>query len=558
MNTQNWWLLPVALLSFVSILGLKSTDADKHASLSEKVIIANTLNTEGFFESAPCWFEQEKPSNKHPTHEIECGWYHTASTAESSESSFRLPVVIFHYKRGERRPDPLVYLAGGPGSGAWLDEQNITFWMKWYEKNLNIKRDLILFDQRGSGMSKPSIRCDEFQNATKQILLSPLTPEQNAETYRQASVQCRDRLVQQGLPFNQLGTPQSAQDLAGLLTTLGYKTWNLYGVSYGTRLAIEVQARYPQHVRSLILDSVYSPDVQLFSEWPKLYKASIDRIFNYCKTSRDCGISSDQLKVQFWQVLERLKHAPVTVKLDPQKTTDLQYVTINDETLLSILFDLEYMSGILSDLPMLISSIYEDDHELLKHYVNQYVSNQFEPSFNDVSFWSVECHDNPKQPVFNLNESEDYTNIKYYLPPSYNLCDVWRNDSNAQPLLSFRSKDSENKKAEHGELPVLIFSGEDDPITPTDWAINTASYYNNQAYLFSFSGISHSVMDNKPCTTELFFEFLSRPELRPSADCRLGVEDMPRLTDSDDPSQHGQENHNRKRLPIKMEAHKIH
>lgn len=524
MNIRNWLFLPIALLLLASILGLKSQDNQASASISEKVIAANTLSSEGVFKPAACWFDQTKSTNKHPSHDIECGWFHTAPDVYTNQKSFRLPVIIFRYKREGRHADPLVYLAGGPGSGAWITEEHIKFWKEWYKDNLNLKRDLVLFDQRGSGMSEPAIKCTEFQEAAKQVLLSPKTPKENAEIYRQAALSCKNKLVSQNIPYDQLGTPQSAEDVADLLKALGYQHWNLYGVSYGTRLAIEIESRYPDNVRSLVLDSVYAPNVQLFAEWPNLYKESIERIFNYCKISKECNISSQQLKQQFWKLLYQLQTNPITVRLDTDVASDLQVVTINDETLLSILFDLEYTSGILPQLPTLISSIYNGETELLTHYVERYVSNQFEPSFNDVSFWSVECQDNPSLSIKKPSESDDFKNIKYYLPPSYNLCDVWEPSGQTQPLLSViranKSKDKKTKETPKSHLPVLIFSGEDDPITPTEWAISAASYYDNQAYLFTFSGISHSVMDNKPCTKELFYKFLHNPKQRPNADCR--------------------------------------
>lgn len=548
MNKHHYVGLTIVVTLWLTLTGFKPAEVEPNTQrLSEKLLThpEGLSLAQGHFEKTTCWFEQA-PSLAHLQQaKAECGWFYTGTENNGETGVFRLPVVIFRYMGKNREDDPLVHLAGGPGSGAWLELPKIHLWVSWYNKHVNLKRDLVLFDQRGSGMSEPSLHCTEFQDVARKTLLTSNTPTENAANYRAASEQCRTKLKAANLPFYHLGTPQSARDTANLLSALGYQQWNLYGVSYGTRLAIEIQARYPDKVRSLILDSVYDPDIHLFSEWPTLYKRSIKRIFNYCQQMGDCIVSSDVLRERFWQVLDRLRYQPIRLPLSYNAYDDipnnaqshspnttlalseknnfeqrndvphLSHVVINDETLLAIIFNSEYVSGILSDLPELIDSIYHERTDLLSIYAEQYVQQQFKKSFNDVSFWATECHDNPEQPLKSLEHDPEFARIQYYLPNSYNMCDVWRKDQNPEKLVS---------REDRQQLPVLIFSGEDDPITPIDWAINTAKDYKDNVYLFSFAGISHSVMDNKPCAKDLFQRFLTQPEQRPYADCRWEVE----------------------------------
>lgn len=548
-DSKNWplvnWLL---FLVYVVALFL-GTEAYATSKVEKQVPFPRTITNEKLslangarFEPAPCWFDVSN-EKKSLNPDVNCGWFHTAPPMGSDKSAFQLPVVIFKYQKEDRQDDPLVYLAGGPGAGAWLDSHNINkFWLPWYKKNMALQRDLILFDQRGSGLSEPQLICPEFHDASRQIFTDPGTPIENAQLHREAAQACHSRLQASGIPINQLGTPHSADDIAQLLTVLGYKHWNLYGVSYGTRLAIEVQTRYPEKVRSLVLDSVYSPSAHLFREWPKLYRDSIERIFEYCERTRECSISSDLLRNRLRQLLTRLRHRPVVVPVDPSLGIGLDNVVVNDETFLAILFNSEYTSGNLATLPMLIDDTYSDDVELLQVFVDEYVLRQFEVSFNDAAFWAVECQDNPQIDPFPIEHNPDYSILKYYLPTAYNVCDIWRDNNQRKALAS-------KKKAKN--LPVLIFSGEDDPITPIDWAISTAAFYDNKPYLFSFSGVSHSVMDNKPCTEDLFVHFVQEPEVRPQADCQMNIDDDDTLH-----SDHSYDQENakpRERLRIRME-----
>jgi len=538
-NKHYYVWLAIAFSLWLSLTGFKSSNTERDTQqLAEKMLTnqEGLTSSQGHFEKTGCWFEKDSSLARLRQANVECGWFHTGIESDGKTGVFRLPVVIFRYTGKKRASDPLVHLAGGPGSGAWLEASHIHLWVDWYNRHINLKRDLVLFDQRGSGMSQPTFFCPEFQEVARQTLLTSNTPTENAAYYRAATEQCRANLKAADLPYNHLGTPQSARDTANLLNQLGYQQWNLYGVSYGTRLAIEIQARYPDKVRSLILDSVYAPEIHLFSEWPTLYKGSIKRIFDYCDEMGDCIVDSDVLRQRFWQVLDRLRHQPITLRLSnnqhqdisdnhsvanlslTEQPTHLSEVVINDETLLSIIFNSEYASGILSDLPELIDSIYHERNDLLTKYVEYYIHQQFYQRFNDVSFWAIECHDNSVQTFNSLEHDPEFARIQYYLPQSYNVCDVWQKDQTPEALLS------QDKTISPQYLPVLIFSGEDDPITPTDWAISAAEHYSDKAYLFSFAGVSHSVMDNKPCAKELFQRFLAQPEQRPYADCRWEAE----------------------------------
>jgi pimeloyl-ACP methyl ester carboxylesterase len=486
-------------------------DVGQHSSSSAK--LNKMLPNGASFHSTDCWFDTSQVPVNSELPGIECGWFYTAPVPGSSSSSFQLPVVVFRYHGEERQEDPLVYLAGGPGSGSWLDGESVTkYWFDWFVNKVKLKRDFILYDQRGSGLSLPELKCDDFKEAGLQILVDPGTPQENALRYREASVQCHARLKRAGLPIDEMGTSQSADDLSQLLTLLGYDKWNLYGVSYGTRLAIEAQTRYPLRVRSMVLDSVYSPQAHMFKEWPILYKESIDRIIDHCQRIDNCVIDSKVLKQRLWALLDRLRNNPISmdipIYLSPDKASNF---IINDETFLSIMFDSEYITGALEELPGLIDGVYHGKLDLLREFAVDYINHQFDQTFNDVAFWAIECRDNRPTEPMQLDKNPEYSRIKYYVPTAYNVCDIWRDGTKHEALTSFDGI--------YTDVPMLMFAGEDDPITPLRWAVKTAGFYNNKPYLFPFTGVSHSVMDYKYCTRDLFSSFLENPAERPRADC---------------------------------------
>jgi len=440
---------------------------------------------------------------------------YTTPAAGKHESSFQLPVVVMRYQQLDRQPDPVVYLAGGPGASARLDGDNIEhYWVKWFKEKAAMKRDVVLFDQRGNGLGKPALGCPEYRGLSASFLSAPGTPEENARNFREVTERCHARLVQEGAPLAELGTEYSAQDVNDLMQLLGYGQWNLLGVSYGTRLALEIQSRYPDKVRSLALDSVYPPSEHLFREWPSLLNSSIQRIFQSCDSSDRCQLENGDIRGRFGQLLEQLRAQPLTIPVAGLQLGELKTLRLNDEILLALLFDTQYISHNLAGLPNMIRYLQEGKSDLAMGYIKTYLRHQFDDSFHEPVFWSVECHDNP---VISHEEMEarldEFSKLRYYLPYDYNVCDVWNtgqhltHDSSAHPLR---------------QTPALVFGGEDDPITPKEWAVKVAKeqFAENRAYLFTFSGIAHSVLDSEPCASALFVNFLNQPDERPSADCR--------------------------------------
>jgi len=270
-----------------SVLFLTAFNAVDTPASSVTKADAVVLDDGAKFHKSKCWFAFSKDN-------IECGWLDTAPANSSTKSEFQLPVVVFRYEGPDKKDDPVVYLAGGPGAGAWLDAELIqSFWQnEWDSKLSKLKRDLVLFDQRGSGLSQPVIHCPQYEEHITRLLLSHNTPTVNSELYRDATLACKSYLENLGIPINQLATHHSANDVVDIMTALGYETWNIQSVSYGTRLGIETQRRYPKKVRTLLLDSVYPPTAHLFQDWPKLLNASLNRMFKHCETDNSCSVSA--------------------------------------------------------------------------------------------------------------------------------------------------------------------------------------------------------------------------------------------------------------------------
>lgn len=497
------WLV---LGSIIVVAGLSV--ATVHPNLPV-LLINDSLPNGAQFVQSDCWFETD---NKHSVY---CGWLHTSPAGKGQASAYQLPVVVIRYTGTGRQADPLVYLAGGPGSATDLQKrEDMVSWFAWFDSKSTIKRDLILFDQRGNGLSKPALGCMEYRELNESILSTPGTPEENAGRYREATQQCETRLSGAKMPLHELGSAYSAQDVSDLLELLDYKQANLLGISYGTRLALEIQQRFPDKVRSLVLDSLYSPQEHLFRDWPELLGQGIERIFRYCNASDRCQLENGDLRERYQSLMAKLREKPLPVSVTHLHLGKLDTVYLNDQVLLSILFDAQYSSDNLPKLPTLIRHLQEGRVDLARWFVEDYLRHQFDDNFSEPVFWLVECNDNPAISRADMAVRADvYPELNYYLPPDANVCDIWNvgKQSALSPIKGII------------DTPALILSGEDDPITPAARVGKAVETYfsRDTAYLFRFSHIAHNVLDHQPCANDLFVGFLNNPQERPSADCRF-------------------------------------
>ena len=133
--------------------------------------VALTLENGARLEWVDCWFD--KPLWR-PMH---CGRFMTAPEPGAAPESFDLPVIHIPGPVWQRKATPVQYIAGGPGGAAWLDADEIDFWLDWVDST-GWGGDLVLYDQRGVGLSKPALDCPELRTLRRELLPLPLPSEE--------------------------------------------------------------------------------------------------------------------------------------------------------------------------------------------------------------------------------------------------------------------------------------------------------------------------------------------------------------------------------------------
>ncbi|GLH78991.1 hypothetical protein SSBR45G_39000 [Bradyrhizobium sp. SSBR45G] len=215
-----------------------------------------------------------------------------------------LPLAFAIYKATSRFPeaDPVVYLQGGPGGSAFdILAKLQTAFRPWRDR-----RDLVIYDQRSAGLSGASVNCAQ---ALSRNLVEIARPGSTANVDGIAAPAlmkaCVAELEQQSVPLALYNTTQNALDLPLIVKALGYSDYNIYGISYGTKLALEVMRSAPQGVRSVIIDGVAPSWLNLYNSHSQKVDEAIQNVVDQCAADNACNTAYPDLGRIFIETMTR-------------------------------------------------------------------------------------------------------------------------------------------------------------------------------------------------------------------------------------------------------------
>ena len=459
------------------------------------------------FEPAPC--PMQLPATQTEGETVECGYLVVPENRANPESdTIRLAVAIFHPSGGATEPDPIVYLSGGPGSSG-LEFLFISFDLA-FAPVLVSGRDLIFLDQRGVGRSEPALDCPAVAELSLELLDweidgKVLDDEEAGELFLDTVAACEEDLsaVADLTAYN---TASNAADINDLRLALGYDQVNLWGGSYGTRLALGVMRDYPEGLRSVVLDSVYPPDVDLYMELPANADRAFDMLFYGCAADAACNAAFPDLEWVFFDTVERLNERPGAYEVTNALTGDGYDVLIDGDTLVALLFSFLYHTDVIPSLPQIIYDVSEGNFDLIALIQGSLMAQREAVSMGMQI--SVQCNE---EYAFNaLEEYEamlaDYPRLQGFLEdalvgkPGFAVCERW-DSGQADP--------AENQ-AVVSDVPALLMAGEFDPITPPAWARHAAETLSNSTVV-EYAGVGHGASAVEGCPRDMMIAFLNDP-----------------------------------------------
>ncbi|MBV6415827.1 MAG: hypothetical protein CMLOHMNK_00348 [Steroidobacteraceae bacterium] len=453
---------------------------------------------------SPCPF----PTGAVPESRLTCGFLDVPeSAAHPSARRLRIPVARIRASGPAPRPDPVVFLHGGPGTGPLgLTGHTVE---RFAAHPFAVDRDIILFNQRGSPATDPPLSCAALDAGRIGIYADDIDLGVRDARITAAAVGCLEEIAAAGRDLAAYSATAAAADLEALRLALGIERWNLLAVSYGTLIALEAARVDGAGVRSLVLDSVVSPGSDLFmSEGPRNFSWGIDRLLAGCEADASCAADFPDVAGQLRSVIESLRARPVKVTVAGPGGEGSIELTVNWHDFLGAIHWMLYNAKSLRLVPLLVASTHRGDLRVLT-YVMDHVFPAPRNGAGGASpaFFAFVCRDQftrdvPRPPAASNPAWRGFSIVSFV----DEVC--------AQVVKDRASRLPPLKSA----VPALLFSGRFDPMTPGIYAREVAAGLPS-ATLVEVGDSGHSTLSAfDSCQTRLAVEFLAT--LRPPTACR--------------------------------------
>lgn len=436
---------------------------------------------------------------------FECG-YLTVPENRARPNGRTVRIAVARAKAVAAKPGavPVLYLAGGPG-GTGIATAALRVADGW-----NADRDVIFIDQRGTLHAQPLLACTEIDSFLIDAVQRVTSATDTLARGESATRACRDRLAAAGHDLAAFDTAQNAADIADLRLALGIDEWHVYGVSYGTDLALQLLRDHPAGIRSLVLDSLVPPQVNLIDGfWPNA-AAGYAALFEGCAADPACKAAYPAVKSQFFDLVRSLQAQPRPVVVTDPATGQAITVVIDGYALANLAVVASLAPGATAAVPALVHGLAQGDGSLAALTL---LANRPPPGLTGYGLtYGVFCRehaaftDAARVKAAALAALPAFPDaVLSLVPQSPNLlreCAAW----------NVGRADDRNKEPARSQVPVLLMAGAFDAITPPAWATLAAGTLPNTRVL-TFPGAGHDVMIWAPaCAVSVMRSFLDRPD----------------------------------------------
>ena len=375
----------------------------------------------------------------------ECGALNVAENPAKPEGrSIGLYVARVPAINREKRRDPLFVLAGGPGMAATTFYTTVAPVFERVRRD----RDIVLVDQRGTGRSNP-LNCELSDDLVAQ--------QTDAEIVAETERCLKEASAHADVAY--YTTSIAVRDLDAVRAALGYKTINLYGGSYGTRVAQQYVRRFPSRARSVILDGVVPPTLALGPAVAIDAENALLSILARCAAEKECQARFGDPAADYRKLSLQMRAQPVPITVADPTSGESSKLELSMVHLATVLRLATYTPQEAALLPLILhrASTRGDFQPLAAQYL--LVSRSLGDVLSYGMHNSVVCAEDV--PFYDV-ASIDRTRLEQtYLGTTAvdglrDICRVWPRG----PV------DQDFHRALHSDVPALLLSGSDDPATP--------------------------------------------------------------------------------------------
>jgi len=437
----------------------------------------------GLSKLKPCWLAGIQE-------ELFCGELTVFENRETrTDRTIDLNVVVLPALDQKTKAEPLFDLAGGPGASSAERAEFYAGAGKDYRR----RHDVVCVDQRGTGQSN---RLSIPREKTAQYYLSEMFPIDYVRQLRHA--------LEQRADLTKYTTSIAMDDLDEVRAWLGYDRINLFGASYGTQAALVYMRQHPEHVRSAILLAVAPTDLNMPLHHSESAARAMDLLLGECERDAACHAAFPQIRDDWKNALAQLEKQPARVEYFSAGKAATTTVEIQRGVFAEKIRTWMYGRDKAARIPMIVHHAAGGD---FAPFLKQAIGPSIPDFVADGMYLSVTCaEDVPfinQDEAAKLNADNPFGNYRVF--QQTRACGMWPRGKIPTDFLEPVSANA----------PVLIFSGNMDPVTPPKYGEEIARHLSKSRHII-IPEAAHSVdgLKDPGCIDRIAIEFLDKGDAK--------------------------------------------
>lgn len=503
------------LLMFIMTLGLLASSLGTATAQTPVASpVASPVAITPSYVEAECMYDL--PDGLTEGENTFCGWVTAPMYSDGSgDDTVTLPVIRIASVNDNPEPEPLMILLGGPGQNMSavlpMFSDDLPYWNFMLER-----QDVILFDQRGMGLATPTLACP-FERIGEDGQVSDAN-------IGFAILRCGAELQMEDVDVTAFTTQSNAADIESIRIAMGYEQVNLYGISYGSKLALSAIRDYPDSIRSTIIASPLPLESNPFADQTLGFDNALSEVWTACAADPVCAEANPDPEAAYLQAVELLKTEPMTMTAINPATGDSLELPIDNYQFMQILYLGVFVGDITPLLPYLVTSVAEGDDTYLQMFGPMIFAGG---GLSNGALFTYFCQDevpfssqsDTAQIIGSADLSTPMTDGSWISlgDQSDTICRMW----------NFPAADQIEAEAVVSDEPLLIMTGTFDPITPaSNGEIVQANFPNSQ--LVNFAAMGHDPASTVPeCSGPIILSFLDDPSAEVDGSCANAPVDFP-------------------------------
>lgn len=453
--------------------------------------------------------------------EISCGLLAVRENRDTQDSRIIQLLYTRIHARGpedadedaefEGRADPVVYLTGGPGVGV------PSYVSRFVDHAATETRDLYILQQRG--ITQSGDFCPLFSLEEPALNVGRDSAEQEEFEQRRLA-RCFDRALAEGVDLSAYNTVENARDVRVLREALGYDSWNVWGISYGSHLGQMLTQIDPQGIRALVIDAIVPNDLENLMRIHRWAARVLDNIVTTCAADTACSRAYPDLEARTYAAMAALQENPVIVTVSDTEAFPGGEVAVGGQAIafapFSMMYEQSTYSGLAAVLNALVRAAERRDETVFTAIALGAGGNLAGGDFSPGMSAAVSCNDgytwhNAQVIAEDMDEAPGLAGLigsPAGADASQALCEQYgmglRDRADYMPV-SF-------------DGPALVVNGAWDPITPPDLARQIMPGFANGQYLeVPFAG--HGPTRSDECAADVMVAFFDDPAAELDTSC---------------------------------------